>query len=226
MMLKPHTSRLAHTLRRVLLPAALALGAGTAAAEWRGLDSEHFTLYTEREVRVAHDLLRQLEHVHWLGEMYLGASPPVPGAQSRFAIYELSGREALHELFTGKGDEVDGVYVFCTEGAVAYSVQGNHGKGLTTWGQTVLQHEYAHHLMFSRIAAGYPPWFVEGFAEFLSQTAERLGMLVAGGNNAWRSERDAAALDAADLLGACRRRAARPTSTPSIPRPGGSPTTC
>lgn len=208
-MMKLHAFRFAHALRRVLLPAALALGAATAAAEWRRVDSDHFTLYTEREATVANDLLRQLEHMHWLGEMYLGASHPAPGTRNRFAIYELRGRLALQELFTKLGDRVAGTYVLCSEGAVAYSVQGDRSAGLTSWGQSVLQHEYAHHLMFSRIAASYPPWFVEGFAEFLSQTAERSDTLVAGAHNRWRSERTAATLDAADLLGWHRLSAAR-----------------
>lgn len=196
--------------RRWLAAGLAACAAGLAqAATWSRYDSEHFTLYTERESRVASDLLRQLEDLHWLGQMYLGGGSTQ--ARPRFAIYELRGRQALQSIFPGMRDYVDGVYTWCHEGAVAYSVQGDWGRqdAAISWGQTVLQHEYAHHLMFSQFTARYPAWFVEGFAEYLSQTWEQSGQLLAGAPNAFRTQRDASGLSAQELLAWSRRKSAQ-----------------
>lgn len=188
--------------RRLLAPilaglAALAVGVCNAA-DWKRFDTEHFTLYTEREEAVATDLLRQLEHLRWLGHKYLGARESTSATRSRFAIYETPGPMALRELFSGLRDGsgpgrvyTAGVYTFCNEGAAAYTVPGSQNAELTSLGQAVLQHEYAHHLMFTQAGAGYPAWFVEGFAEYLSQTAVASDRLVIGAFNTWRNlERD------------------------------------
>jgi hypothetical protein len=42
-------------------------------------------------------------------------------------------------------------------------------------GLQILLHEYAHHLMFSRMRRFYPAWYVEGFAEYLGATKLREG---------------------------------------------------
>ena len=144
------------TWRAALAAAVLATASPHAAAEWRRFDSAHFTPYTEREAIVAQDLVRQLEHLHWLGQKYLGAGASAPGAPPRFAIYELPGRIALRQLFSSLPERTDGVYTWCAEGAAAYGVHGQRDNGFISWGQTVLQHEYAHHLMFSHASVTYP----------------------------------------------------------------------
>jgi tetratricopeptide (TPR) repeat protein len=69
--------------------------------------------------------------------------------------------------------------------------------------ETILLHEYSHHFLLQNFAAAYPPWFVEGFAEFYATTViNRDGSATIGGIPLFRvqSLRTSSDVSAEDLL--------------------------
>jgi tetratricopeptide (TPR) repeat protein len=73
-------------------------------------------------------------------------------------------------LHRGADSRIAGFYRTNASGSIAV-VPRTLARGSFGTSDTVFFHEYAHHLMFQDFDAPYPPWFVEGFAEFMS-TAE------------------------------------------------------
>lgn len=159
------------------------------AAEWMLLESEHFSLYARDNEAVARDYLRQLEGFRWLALKVLGSSGRSLRAQSRFQIYLMPGQSALRAAYPSLSEHVAGVYHNCTEGSVAHSAFSVRWRTSQDFNQIVLQHEYAHHLMFQYATTTYPAWFVEGFAEYMAPTEYEGGALSLGEVHEARSRR-------------------------------------
>ncbi|HJV60795.1 MAG TPA: tetratricopeptide repeat protein [Albitalea sp.] len=160
---------------------ALALGACAstgARADWTLLQTEHFSLYTQRDDDAVRMNLRQLEVFRWMALKLMGADERSVRAQARFDIYVLNGR--LRRLFPGLGEDTRGIYASCSDGAAAYGTHGNEINRLEDWDLIVLQHEYAHHLMFQYATMSYPAWYVEGFAEYISTSVFAEGSISLG----------------------------------------------
>src|SRR5688572_6375852 len=109
---------------RARLAAALAaaLTAGSAAADWKQLESEHFRLTTHHEEAVGRELLLQLEQLRWLGLKLMGADDKALRAQSRFEAFVVRGQHTLRRVFPRLRDGVVGQYTTCREGTMAYGI--------------------------------------------------------------------------------------------------------
>jgi hypothetical protein len=71
-------------------------------------------------------------------------------------VQKLAGDHFLSGFYTGR-----------VSGSLAY-VAKHDDNNINLGSQTILYHEYAHHLMMQQLDQPYPEWYVEGFAEFLS----------------------------------------------------------
>lgn len=184
-MTKPPLRRLKRRTAALLLGCLAALGAAPATAGgWLLAESEHFRLHSSAQESVTREYLKQLEAFRWLSLKLLGADEKSVRAQARFDIYLLEGERALHALRPDLPDNTAGLYTYCTEGAVAYATQARRlGREGWDWGRVVLQHEYAHHLMFQYATMAYPSWYVEGFAEYMGTAVLEDGTVSLGGQH-------------------------------------------
>lgn len=176
---------------RTLAPAfAAALIAATPiahGAEWKRLDSPHFTLTTNIGTAPATRYLEQLEAFCWLALQVLGADGKGARAQARFEIALMQGQAALKAVYPNLPDHAVGAYTYCAEGTLAVGSYEGRRRG-QDFNQIVLQHDYAHHLMFQYATGGYPAWFVEGFAEYMATASAQEGQVSLGGMYHARSD--------------------------------------
>ncbi|MFZ5551257.1 MAG: hypothetical protein ACOZJX_21355 [Pseudomonadota bacterium] len=164
--------------------AAWLLAAPAMAASWMLAESEHFTLYSSAQESVTRDYLKQLEAFRWLALKVLGAEGKNLRAQGRAEIQLMEGPRALRDLRTDLTANTAGVYYLCAEGTLMYATQAST-LGPDGWdtSQSILQHEYAHHLMYQYATMAYPVWYVEGFAEYMATAAYEDGAISLGGQN-------------------------------------------
>ena len=170
--------------RAIMGAVLLALFWTSAAAEaaWRRAETDHFILYGEidddrlREQAIVLEefdrLLRLLTHVD---------APPSP---NKLAVYLAYNHDRLR-LVRDVSFDVGGFYVASPDGIGAFVNQrtnvGRFGRNDT------LFHEYAHHFMLQYFPAGYPAWYVEGFAEYVATADFRSDILEFGRYNDNRS---------------------------------------
>jgi tetratricopeptide (TPR) repeat protein len=156
---------------RCLIAFLLLLGfANPAAAKWIKAETPHFIGFSDgSETDLREDMLR-LERYDTLLRKRLGIEDDL--GQVRLTIFFVRGIDSVQKLYGGKDHNVAGFYTASAEGAIAVVPRASgNGDQYSLSGDTILFHEYAHHLMFQYFQAAYPAWYVEGFAEYMS-TAE------------------------------------------------------
>ncbi len=151
------------------------------AKEWVKAESEHFVVYSNVGNSITRDYTMRLEAYKYLTELLLGANPQGAAAQQKFTVYLLDERELLKLVRPDMGRYVAGVYMHCVEGSVAFAWRPRQfGTDQGDTGLIVLQHEYAHHVMYSHLRQAFPAWYVEGFAEYLSTVDYDNGSFIVG----------------------------------------------
>lgn len=135
-----------------------------ARADWLKAESRNFIVYSEgsearlrERITLLEDydrLLRAITNVH---------ADPAP---TKLPVYIVRGLRELRTARPGLTSIVAGFYTASPTGIAAFVDEGSYGDD-----NEILFHEYAHHFMMQYAAAAYPPWYVEGFAEYLA-TAE------------------------------------------------------
>ncbi|MFJ6023152.1 hypothetical protein ACIQC9_00970 [Brevundimonas sp. NPDC092305] len=156
------------------LVAAVVLPATPVLAEWKRAESQNFVVYFQSNETELRRYVRNLEFYDYFLRRQLGFSD---GAQPRrklpiYLVRNLSGLRQVRD----SGPYVRGTYFPAGEDIFATAIQ--------TREQDFLLHEYFHHFSFQFGAgAAYPPWLIEGVAEYY-MTAE-LGddTVVIGGAN-------------------------------------------
>lgn len=147
---------------------ALALPASGQAA-WHEASTTHFVIYSDDDPGKLRDFATRLEmfdsavrHARSMVQL-----PPGPG--NRLTVFVLANTREIVRLSDRKDRDIAGFYQGRATGSVAF-VPRRAGDGAKTDldAETVFFHEYAHHLMMQELDQPYPPWLVEGFAEFLS----------------------------------------------------------
>ena len=88
-----------------------------------------------------------------------------PEAQPRLDIYLVPDVTAMRKIVT-LPSAVGGVYVRGSTKALALALETS-GYSETNSIQSLF-HEVAHHFMFQGGMGAYPPWYVEGFAEYMA----------------------------------------------------------
>lgn len=152
---------------------ALALmlaGAAPAAATWREASSPHFVIYSEASETALRQFADRLERYDAAMRYLRGVPARDPGAANRLTVFVVDDTSDVRSLMLRGGRDIAGFYVPRAGGSVAVVPRRGVGDsrrfGLDA--ETILLHEYAHHFMLENFPAGFPAWFIEGFAEFHS----------------------------------------------------------
>jgi len=139
--------------------------AAPAHAAWYKASSKHFIIYADENPKVLSDFASHLERFDAAARILLGMDDPPVGDGNRLTIYVLPTDADVRKLAGDKSGFLSGFYTGRVEGSLAYIPKRDHGE---LGADTVLYHEYTHHLMMQQLDQPYPEWYVEGFAEFLS----------------------------------------------------------
>lgn len=158
-------------IQRIVALAFAMVAPATAQADWYEASSDHFVVYYDGKAEQAERFAADLERFDKALRIARGIPATPPGAANRVTVYVVSGTSAVESL--SRSENVAGFYIGRAEGPLAIVPRRSGGGGKTDLSATmVLQHEYAHHFMYSNWpGAAYPGWFTEGFAEFHATAA-------------------------------------------------------
>ncbi len=137
-----------------------------AATKWLRADTHNFIIYSSGNREKLERFSENVERFDSLLRLYTGV--PEEPRPNRLTIYLLNDAGDVAHLIGDKRGMVAGVYIAHREGSFAVSNRANVQSGYDLTADTVLFHEYAHHFMFHYFNAPYPPWYIEGFAEYVS----------------------------------------------------------
>ena len=155
------------TLRSMcgFLAAALWLLAAAAPAQaaWLRAESPNFIVFSEGSESRLRQQVEILEDYDALLRRLTGTE--APNSANKLRVYIVRSGDELRQVRDIPAG-VGGFYSSGTEGIAAF-VNANAGGDLVGANE-VLFHEYAHHFMMQYHGTAYPPWYVEGFAEFMS----------------------------------------------------------
>lgn len=158
---------------KAMLAAAALLASTGAQAAWQEASSRHFVVYADDTPDHLRAFTARLERFDRAMRVLRGLDDPAISPTQRVSVFVLDDTDDVAKLYGRGGGDVAGFYDPRASGPVAFVPRKGDGHGEYALSpQEVLFHEYAHHLMFSTMGGYYfPPWYVEGFAEF-SATAE------------------------------------------------------
>lgn len=154
---------------RALLALVCVVVPAAVRAEWKEATTDHFIVYSESSAEELRKSAVELERYDHLLRVMLDLPKQHPVKVKVYllpTIYDV-GRSIGY----GSNSGIAGYYVASSRGPVAIGMRGSVGRvedGVD--GQTVLFHEYAHHLMLQHSQAAFPMWYVEGFAEYYGMT--------------------------------------------------------
>lgn len=153
-------------LRNTLIALALVFGLmNSAGAEWREAVSPGFVVYSQSRPETVVEFVRKVERFDtFLRRRAAIADRP---ASVRLTIFLVNGQ--VGALMGDPGaTSARGFFEYGPNGPMAV-VERADGRGrFAIDADTILFHEYTHHFMHQYFPGAYPPWFVEGFAEFYS----------------------------------------------------------
>lgn len=165
------------TLRRLLLPALMLTTAMPAAAEWREATTENFVIVSEGSEDQLVEFANRLESVHWLLSQQIRVRDESRGPKVRIFLVP-SIADVRRAGGFGPSSNVAGFYRPGVDGAIAVVPRSSRGIDPST----VLYHEYTHHFTLQHMSVSFPPWFIEGYAEVVSNAAfNRPGQITYGG---------------------------------------------
>lgn len=161
-------------LGRALLGAALLLvfASAPARAAWRRAESPHFVVYSEESESAVRERILLLENFRLLLRTMTTAAPGAASDEQKLHVYVVK-RDDLH-VARPVGSDVAGFYTATPDGIAAFVASD------ALEGNDVLFHEYTHHFMLQFAPTAYPPWYVEGFAEYFMTARMRPGQIELG----------------------------------------------
>lgn len=172
----------------LLLMLGAAFAARPAAADWRVAETAHFVVYADSAEAALRRNAERLEKFDKALRMSRGLPESDLGKAGRVTVY-LVGREDRVASLAG-ARHVAGFYIPRAGASVAFVPGDMLADGPLALGpQQVLQHEYAHHFMFTTWPdAAFPSWVSEGWAEFNATASfDRAGNLQFGGAPQYRA---------------------------------------
>ena len=151
---------------RLFLAFLLAATPSVACANWHKANSDHFVVYGDTDEPQLRNFVERLEKFDAVLRVVTGQkSGASPVKLTVFVVRDVA---TLQKLKGPGSKDVYGYYSPQITGPYAviprYSGSGEYDLDA----ETVLYHEYAHHFMLQYFPAGYPAWYVEGFAEYFS----------------------------------------------------------
>ena len=149
-----------------LLAALLVLSAVPARAEWREASSAHFLVYGDISASKLREYSERLERYDSALRLITNHAETGASSRNRVTVYLMPSMSDLRKLYTGGGGStsVAGFYISSFEGSRAFMPADLSGDGPSA--QTIMFHEYAHHMLLSSATEYYPRWLTEGMAEF------------------------------------------------------------
>ncbi|HWT12165.1 MAG TPA: hypothetical protein VN231_05390 [Allosphingosinicella sp.] len=152
-------------MRRIWFILALfwVCGAAPALAEWRRAESPNFIVFSEgSEARLRERILLLEDFDRLLRILTSVSGPPTP---NKLHVYLVNGTADLR-LVRPVSRNVGGFYSASPYGIATVVDARADARGTRDDDNEVLFHEYAHHFMMQYAATAYPPWYIEGFAEY------------------------------------------------------------
>lgn len=146
---------------RLLLALTIAwlAAASPARAEWRRAESPNFIVYSQADEDRLRQQVAQLEDYDRLLRTLTGATaPPSPNKLEVYIVRRNSQLDVVRPV----SEAVGGFYTARPTGIAALVDETGSARDNET-----LFHEYAHHFMTQYFPGAYPPWYVEGFAEYM-----------------------------------------------------------
>lgn len=161
---------------------AVTFGAGPAHAQWLRAESERFIVYSDGREPALHQFVQQLEVFDRVLRLNMGLDTDEPPFR-KLPIYLTSDRLGVRKVSPGMSENVVGFYSATDEDIFAIALN----DATRSDARRTLFHEYAHHFMMQHFSAPYPPWFVEGFAEYFMTAEFRRDRVVLGGSSEGRA---------------------------------------
>lgn len=157
-------------IRKLLLSASLIAAAwpGIANAAWQEASSAHFIVYADDKPERVRAFTERLEKFDKAVRTLRNMPDEKLSDAERVRVYMVGDLGDLQKL-AGKGmSGVAGFYDARVGGPVAFVPRdAPKDSPFDLDAQSILFHEYTHHLMFLNWPnTVFPAWFVEGFAEF------------------------------------------------------------
>lgn len=138
---------------------------GVAEARWLRAESAKFVIYTDGDERYLRDYVAKLEEFDQILCAETGIDPATPVAR-KLDIYLVENTKEMRLVLPKAGDLLAGVYIESADDVFAVAIRNDRDR---TDDNTVL-HEYVHHFMLANFPYAYPPWLVEGWAEYFMTT--------------------------------------------------------
>ncbi|MEA3053006.1 MAG: hypothetical protein QOG72_1909 [Sphingomonadales bacterium] len=161
-----------------------------ALAEWREASSRHFLVYSGGSVQSVQAFATKLEKFDKAMRLRLGFADEDLGPGNRVTVFVVDDIAAVQRLARARGSGVAGFYKGRAGRSIAVIPRVSGLGGMNDLDPaTILLHEYSHHMMLQNVAAAYPAWFREGFAEFYStarfEKDGSIGFGAAANHRAW-----------------------------------------
>ncbi len=156
---------------RFLLFVLLIATPAIARAEWNKATSDHFIIYGEMSNERLRNFTERVEKFDGLMRVLTGQGKEA--SPNKLVLFLVRDVAAVQRLVGKARGNIAGFYSPSIAGSIAVVPKTGGGGSPDLDSDVVLFHEYAHHFMLQYFAAGYPAWYVEGFAEYYSTTEFR-----------------------------------------------------
>ncbi len=172
----------------------LLLACPATASTWVKAESAHFTVFSDADAKTAQAYLIKLEQYRYILGGFYGVTREDDAATPKLRAYFVDTFRDLRQTWPKAPEGVAGYFKSCDEGEAMVGLYERDSIHVThdvkaqdeNPSQTILFHEYAHDFMFQHASRAYPPWFVEGFAEYYSTTKIQGDGAIVGMAFSWR----------------------------------------
>lgn len=149
--------------------AALLAGGSAAQAAWMEARSAHFIVIGNGKPNDIEAMATELEQFDSVIRRFHGMSDSEASQANPLTVYVVNNTAEVVRYCRGCPSDVAGFYEGRASGSVAWTPKRS-GAGYKTdlKPRQVLYHEYGHHFLLGNWSMAAPPWFTEGYAEFVA----------------------------------------------------------
>jgi hypothetical protein len=137
------------------------------AGTWLKAESPHFIVYGDAKEKSVRDYTAMLEDYDALLRVFHGRKVDEP-VTSKLSVYLVSNINDFHRIYPDAQKGIIGMYWVSDEDIFAVATRDASNLRGGDGGDDIVMHEYAHHFMAQYYANGYPPWYIEGYAEYFA----------------------------------------------------------